>query len=316
MRRFIVLVLILGFACCSLGAEHAELWAAAERGDLGGVRSLIRSASVGASIQAKNEHGWDALMFAVYGGHVETVRLLLELGANPNTKERDSGNRCLNSSCTSGQLLGGKTVLIYAAERGHSDIVRILLAGGADPNGTDKRGFRALNAAWKADIVQLLLAAGTDPNYVPVCRELSCATGINTPLVNAAQGAGLEVLRLLLERGADPNLRGADERTALQAAAHFGFDGYEGAVKILVDAGAEIDACNWLGETALMIAARQGYVKFVKALLVAGADPSIRDKRGQTALRQAIAARRDEIVEMLEAAERDAQHSTKCQPRR
>lgn len=71
-------------------------------------------------------------------------------------------------------------------------------------------------------------------------------------------------------------------------------------VKALVAAGANVNAANRKGETALMEAADDGYADAVRALLAAGADRNMRDRRGETALDKARREHRSNVVSILQ----------------
>ena len=70
-------------------------------------------------------------------------------------------------------------------------------------------------------------------------------------------------------------------------------------IKDLLDAGARSDARNALGNTPMMLAARDGWADAVKALLAAGADPSLRNKKRERAVDIALSAGHTEIFELL-----------------
>ena len=117
----------------------------------------------------------------------------------------------------------------------------------------------------------------------------------DTPLMYAALYAGEGALRMLLDHGADPNDSNDSGATALMRAA-----GDLGKVRLLLQAGAEVDARSDLGRTALMIAARKATTApILKLLLDKGADPNARDSRGVTAIMEAARAGDVESLEVL-----------------
>ena len=298
MKRLLFCILALYLGCQLKLAQSADLLNAVQTGDLAATQVLVNANN--ADIRAKDEHGWDALMFATRGGHVEIVKFLLSQGADPNTKENASGNWCLDKNCTSWQGLSGRPVLTIAVQRGHPEIVRLLIEAGADFTAKNRSGHTVLREAWHPDIVQILLDKGLDPNYVGKDPSSPfAALGTHTPLIIAAQGGNLDVLRLLLKAGANPNARGALGGSALHNAAKFGF---ARVIEPLIDAGAEIDARDPFGKTALRIAAENGHAEFVKVLLAAGADATIPDNQGRTALTAANLAGSAETVHLLENA--------------
>jgi ankyrin repeat protein len=91
-----------------------------------------------------------------------------------------------------------------------------------------------------------------------------------------------KLVGLLLRRGADPNVATEEKVTPLQSAA---YHGYANVVKLLIDAGADVDAAETrYGFTPLARAARNGHVQVIKLLLDAGADRHVVLSDGRTAL--------------------------------
>lgn len=114
-----------------------------------------------------------------------------------------------------------------------------------------------------------------------------------TPLMRAARAGDTAVIRLLLERSADPALTTKDGNTALMFAAGVGYrdkntrgnerDALE-AVKIFVDAGLDLHRANTRGETALHGAADRGADSIVQFLVDRGAELNVTTKQGFTPL--------------------------------
>jgi ankyrin repeat protein len=121
----------------------------------------------------------------------------------------------------------------------------------------------------------------------------------DTALIIALRGADREWTGFLLNKGADPNLQGANGDTPLIAAARSGFDEAAGW---LLGLGAKVDGTNRSGETPLIIAVQQRDAPLVKILLQAGADPDHTDSvAGYSARDYAIRdARAREILKMIE----------------
>jgi ankyrin repeat protein len=136
-----------------------------------------------------------------------------------------------------------------------------------------------------AETVVRLIEAGADPN----CEEEQFGTG-RTPLYAACLSNRVKVIEALLNQGADPNKRfiyrsPVDGRVEADAVAIHYASSAE-AVKLLVNAGADVNAAGKTGITALMRAAFNGKVDAVRALLEAGASPFTRQnkRRGRAAM--------------------------------
>ena len=141
-----------------------------------------------------------ALMVASRAGREEIVRRLRESGADVSAQTRQ-----------------GETALMYAASAGRPAVVRYLLRMGADVNQANRRGETALllsiPAPWPQqdqeralDCVNQLLAAGASVNS----RSADDATALHAAIGRAQ----LAAIRLLLLRGADPNLKGGPQNTS------------------------------------------------------------------------------------------------------
>lgn len=152
---------------------------------------------------------------------------------------------------------------------GEASVTRALLAKGADLQAEDAGGLSVLAYAASnghAAVVQTLQAAGLKK-------------GVDTALAYAARSCHEETLKLLLSVKPDVNGRPTG-KTPLSMAAS---GGCESSVRLLLDAGANVNATDDQGATALMEAANVGLVPIVQLLLDKGADMEIRNKDGQNA---------------------------------
>ncbi len=125
---------------------------------------------------------------------------------------------------------------------------------------------------------------------------------LNDELLKAAEECSLEEIKTLLDNGADVNAQNKRGLTALMLAVYLGKTDY---VKFLVDTGADINAQNNIGWTALMMAAKKGDVASVKILLNAGADVNTQDCFYYTALLKAADKGDVDCVKNLLAAGSD-----------
>jgi ankyrin repeat protein len=284
---------------------------ASEHGHTKTVRILINA---GVPLDHVNNLDWTAMSEAIVLGngsadHVDVVRQLI--GAGADTSIRD-GN--------------GRTTRSLAAARGFDEIVALI----DDADEIRERGQRLIKAARAGDVdrVEKLL----DQHASIAARNSSGATA----LVAAAYGNHLRTAELLLEAGADPNAKdetvqsayliatsevgddprllrltlrhGADVRsldswkgTGLIRAADRGNDSI---VEVLLDTDVEIDHVNRIGYTALHEAVILGdggpsHQRVVAALVRAGADRTITDPNGDTALDVAETRGYTKIIELL-----------------
>jgi ankyrin repeat protein len=248
--------------------------------------------------------GSTPLLFAARQGDLESARLLLAAGAGVNEKSPD-----------------GYSVMLLASHSGHGALASFLLEKGADPNAADA-GFTTLHTAvltGDLDLVKALLGHGANPNArltkaTPI-RRLGEDLALPAPLVGAtpfflaAKFADVPMMRLLVAAGADPLLPAKDGTTPLMAAAGVGWSGATNrrgidvtanksaasdphedeiqtleTVKVAVDLGADVNATNQAGETAVFGAVSKGLEPVVRFLAERNARLDVKNKRGQTLL--------------------------------
>lgn len=194
-----------------------ELIEAAERGDTEAVKKLLGE---GASVRARDAGGRTALVAAAYGNHPEAAEALIEAGANVNAKDDTKQSAYLISTSEVGDdprlleltLENGADVasldsydgtgLIRAADRGHVRIVEELLK-------TETEVDHVNNLGWTALLEAIILGEG-DVRHT-------------------------QVVRLLVEGGADPNHPDGEGVTPLRHAEQRGYSEMAG---ILREAGA------------------------------------------------------------------------------
>jgi ankyrin repeat protein len=154
-----------------------------------------------------------------------------------------------------------------------------------------------LQDVWDGDLakVELIVKKGANVNSAEPKKK-------RTPLMLAATKRNLDVVRFLVEKGADVNARDSDGQTALMYACRQRFnDVPDNSVAIfLLDNGAEVNLRSTKkGYTALMLASGAGNAELVRKMLEKGADPSIEDNFGVTAAEVAQETGKTAIVEML-----------------
>ena len=234
-----------------------------------------------------------SLLTDAAGRGPDLVRRLLALGLDP---ARPDGT--------------GRTPLSRAAEYGDAEVIALLLDAGAPIDGPDKDGATALHQATttgNAAALELLLARGADvnarsgdrrtalmlaPSPAEVRRlweagaELEAAdTAGSTPLITAARRGESEVVRALLEIGADVGATTDRGASALHIAAEQpSWRPVPELIDLLVEAGAEIDEETDEGLTPLHSAAAVRSDQAIERLVAFGADVSARDRHGRTPL--------------------------------
>ncbi|KAJ5653623.1 hypothetical protein N7490_000626 [Penicillium lividum] len=222
------------------------------------------------------EYGQTPLTWAAQRGHKAVVRLLLEKGADPESKDNSY-----------------RTSLSWAAEIGHEAVVRLLLEKGADPESRDNE-YEQTPLSLAAEmgheaVVRLLLEKGANAeSRNNVCGE--------TPLSGAADMGHEAVVRLLLEKGADPESKDKSDRTPLSRAAE---SGHEAVVRLLLEKGANLESKDDYNRTSLSWAAEIGHEAVVRLLLEKGADPESKDKSDRTPLSRAAESGHEAVVRLL-----------------
>lgn len=187
---------------------------------------------------------------------------------------------------------------IHTALNGSADELKKLLDGGMNPNAKTTEGTTALMlAARDLEKVRLLIARGADVNA-------QAASGI-TPLMVASRHRGnAEVVRLLLEKGARPNLeKGVDVRNTVSALFFAVMAGDVQAASALLDAGARLrDRMQLLGlfwVNPMTFAALGDDAAMVEFLLSKGTNPNEVDDDGISALGWATLTNHTKIVQIL-----------------
>ena len=296
---------------------NTALHLAAMKGQVDIVTDILRSPAAADLLNAKGGM-WDRtpLAYAVEKTHSDTVRVLLQAGADPGITS-ENGNTAIHLAAAIGQvdimkdilrlhsnanLLNAKggtsqaTALTYAVDKSHVDISRVLLRAGADPSIVDMNGNSALHIA----------AARGEVNIVKDILELSSGKNLlnarggswqGTPLACAVDESQTDVVHLLLDAGADPTILTGKGSSALHLAAILG---QVDVVKEILRFHSIEDLLNARGGpsqvTPLAYAVSQSHADAVHLLLEAGADPSITNGDGDSALHQAATAGQVEIV--------------------
>ena len=247
--------------------------------------------------------GATPLLFTARVGDVESAKLLLKAGADPNDSQPD-----------------GVSALVLAAHSGNGGVAALLLEHGADPNAFGS-GYTALHAAiLRSDLnlVKALLARSADPNLritkgTPLRRDTTDwnlpATLIGaTPYLLAARFLEPDIMPVLVAGGADPGVTMPNGANAVMLAAGMGASrtasrrGIEkidfgkvepesrvhDTVAAAIGLTGDVNATNQSGDTAVHVAAALGHDTVVQLLVDRGARIDVKNTRGITPLLAAM----------------------------
>jgi uncharacterized protein len=311
-----------------------KLVTAVQAGSLEQVKALLDR---GSAIDRADSESAPTIVTAVRGGNADLVQLLLERGANPSAKDT-SGDTAMTVACGDCKLdmikflltaranataknnlgyspvkiawdlkIDGKEAcvaafdylktylsendpgykLILAAELGNTKLLRELIDNGANvdtENELEETALMVASREGRTDAVKLLLQKGADTEggltravdggHVEIAKLLLNAGAEIQPdaLCRSATAGKIELAELLLEKGANVNESFAND------------DQYEA--------------------TPLALASAAGHADLVKLFLSKGADPSLKDSEGKTALDVASAANHQQVVDLLKSHEK------------
>lgn len=280
--------------------QTALMWAAAE----GHAETIQLLLEAGAQINARSNAGWSALLFAAREGQIAAVKALIAGGANVDETLLTRPGRGRGPGAAGGgarPAAGGSSALVLAVGSGHFELAAVLLDAGANPNAA-AQGWTALHhITWvrkpgtgsndpapygsgsmdSLTLVKKLKAHGADVNARVTRRPPVGVTALNfigaTPFLMAARGGDTELMRLLVDLGADPTLPNEDGTTPLMAAAGVGTQSPG------EDAGSPPEA-----------------LEAVKLALELGNDPNVIDKNSNTVMHGAAYKQLPEVVKFLD----------------
>jgi ankyrin repeat protein len=251
--------------------------------------------------------GMTPLLFAARDGCLEAARVLVDAGADLNAADPN-----------------GITPLLMALTNGEVAVAQLLVDRGADPKTPDWYGRTPLWAAVEIrnrdlnsrtldqgidraramKVIESLIAKGVDVNarvkeFPPARRHIMPLGSLEwvdftgqTAFVRAAQSADMPVMKLLLQKGADPTITTFNGTNALMAAAGVNWVPAQTysespatwieAVKLCLELGFDVNAVNQMGLAAVHGAANRGSDDIIELLAKHGARLDIADKEGRT----------------------------------
>ena len=234
------------------------------------VQCLINA---GADVDYVNNANLTPLLTAVKNNKPEVLKTLLERGSKPNFRGGLSA-----------------TPLHFAAQHGFERCVDLLIEAGASLNATNSGGNTPL------------ILAAINGNYLPMKRLISAGCNIN-----ASNAEGVTALHytchkargynILLDAGANPDVRDKDNITPILMAASEGFDN---VVKALVEAGCDVNIPNnSVKRTALHLLSFKGHAECINSLVYGGAYINACDIYNRTPLWYAIQNKKTDVVRLL-----------------
>ncbi|KAJ5914570.1 hypothetical protein N7504_003453 [Penicillium tannophilum] len=317
---------------------RTALVAACGRGELGIAQSLLNN---GADLTIMDDDGATPLAVSCLNGHYEVAKLLLVNGADIKIPEN-----CLaipiccaaigghlritellldHGADIEAQHINKRTPLHMAVDEGHIELVKLLLNKGADIKTPDTVGrvpFYTAARNGSIKIVEILHDYGPDinvstqtQNWTPlnVAAHLGHAEVIKfliekgadiskpnstgwTPVYSAAEGGHLEVVKILVGNGADIDIPNNTSMTPLYGAA---LKNHPHVVEYLLEKGAKINAQHENGWTALNCAAEDGFVEVAKLLIDHGADLELANDTEMTPLYSAALNGHSKVLKLL-----------------
>jgi uncharacterized protein len=237
-------------------------------------RVLVKA---GADINAGDPNNITPMLLALINGHYDFAAFMIDHGADPNIAD-DTGRTPLFTAVDDHTMPESNLPAPREIDNNLTsmDVIKALLAHGANPN---------------AQLIK------QQPYRTKVDRGADTMLGTGTtPLLRAAKAGDAQAIEVLLAKGGDAKIPTKLGFTPIMAAAGLGSKEEDttgrkkteaeaiASIKLCLDAGADVNAVNNQGDTALHGAAQKGYDQVVQFLVDHGAKLDIKDKRGRTPL--------------------------------
>ena len=278
------------------GGFTALMWAVRD----GNEPIVHRLLDGGADINATDGDGATAMMLAIVNDRFDLAADLLKLGADPKLDDSLYEAVEMHDATTDWRARDGTRLRAdHPNKLTALDLIKVLVDAGADPNkpysgqvhsasmccDTKGQGTPFFRAAIAADVeaMKLMIAHGADLNWSPTPTEANADAVAppggghagKTPIMVAmdgGKGVGMAGGPGDIREGAKPPFREVSDRDPVHA------------VKLLIDAGANVNAKTPKGDAALHLAATKGKLEIVKTLAAGGANLRIKNAKGKTAL--------------------------------
>ncbi|XP_030583124.1 CARD- and ANK-domain containing inflammasome adapter protein [Archocentrus centrarchus] len=258
----------------------------------------------GAAVNALNSHKKTALFYAVKNNNEKTIIVLLKAGAKVDYDIINEAINLYQESVLQLLLANARGALskkalgsaLFAAVRKNLDgAVRSLINSGADVNVRDNHRYTPLLLSTELghkEVFSVLIAKNAKLDAT--LSDLSSALHL------AAHSGSIPIVQTLLEKGLDPNIKGAKGYTPLHLAVQCNRPDIIG---LLLKHGAQVDAVGQDGLAPLHVASWQGHTDTVIQLLQNKAEPGVKDRLGRTALHWAASSQGNScVVDLLLSA--------------
>ena len=324
MKKVFIILLLFNILLYSKTLDES-LFSAVEDNNIKKVKSYLEQ---GANCNALDSYNRTALINASVSGYDDIAKLLIEEGTDVNIQDKAGATALMytarntnyemvevllkNGADVNIRDITGETALYYSIEHnsfGQENetenaikILNLLIKYGADVNTKNDEGTSLLDVSYRSsksenrEMFKILVENGFNLE-----SRINDDDSDYTPLMIAVYKEDYDMVKYLLDKGANPNAVNNEKKTALMIAND---EGNNNIAKLLIEQGANINTQDEDGCTALMTAALIGDYEMVKFLLENGADINTKDNDGNTVLYYNIYYDHYGKEEMLENAKK------------